>query len=105
MNYTVSPHGLLINGEWRNGSEKKSMERALRTRSDWRLSWYCEAREHPAMAVSHSVFSSPLNYNDAVCDSVACGTSVTTLALFVVFACDKYAVAVALLGVLLVINC
>ena len=63
--------------------------------------WYSEAREHPAMAVSHSVFSPPLNYDDAVCDSVACGTSVTTLALFVVFACDKYAVAVALLGAFL----
>ena len=34
-----------------------------------------------------------------------CGMSVTALALFVMFACDKYAMAVVLLGVLLVINC
>ena len=81
------------------------MERELRTRSDWSLSWYSEDCEHPAMAVSHSVFSPHGNPDNAVNDFAACGMSVTALTLFVVFACDKYAIAVALLGVLLVINC
>ena len=61
--------------------------------------------EQPAKAGSHSVFSPHGNPDNAVNDFAACGMSVAVLALFVVFACDKYSMAVALLGVLLVINC
>ena len=68
--------GLLTNGEWRNGLEKYG-EGVKNTEWLKGSGWYSEAREHPAMAVSHSVFSPPLNYDDAVCDSVACGTLLT----------------------------
>ncbi|MDE6230291.1 MAG: hypothetical protein K2M37_01565 [Muribaculaceae bacterium] len=57
------------------------------------------------MAVSHSVFSHHGNHDNAVNDFAACGMSVTALTLFVELADDKYAIALALLGVLLVINC